>query len=71
METQSYTKAECETVVDDVMRFIIMLSALLIFSLSSLVDRERETAARVCRNENEMNERHKTTNCAMNCVNAR
>ena len=71
MAILSFTEAECEVVVDDVISFIIMLSELLIFLLSSLVERERETAARVGRNENEVNERQKTINCAMKCVIAR
>ena len=71
MAILTFTEAECEVVVDDVISFIIMLSELLIFLLSSLVERERETAARVGRNENKVNERQKTTNCAQICVTAR
>ena len=40
--------------VEVIISYIIMVSELLILSLSSLVERERETAARVGLNENEV-----------------
>ena len=46
MAILSFTEVECEVVVDDVISFIIMLSELLIFLLSSLVERKRDGRTR-------------------------